>query len=47
MLTVKAQNEAVVADLHQFDEEQDPDLNQSESSYSDPHQSKKPDSDPH
>jgi len=41
MLTVKAKNEAVVADLHHFDEEQDPDLNQSESSDPDPHQSKK------
>jgi hypothetical protein len=46
MLTVNAQNEAVVADLHHVDEEQNPDLNQSESSDPDPHQSKKPDPDP-
>jgi hypothetical protein len=47
MLTVKAKNEAVVADLHHFDEEQDLDPNQSRKPDPEPHQSKRPDSEPH
>ena len=43
-----AQNEAVVADLHDFDEEQDSDLDphQSKQAYPDPTQSEKRDQDP-
>jgi hypothetical protein len=37
----------VVADLHHFDEEQDPDPHQSQKSYPDPHQSDKSDPGPH
>jgi hypothetical protein len=46
MLTVKAQNEAVVSNLHHVDEEQDPDPNQSRKPDPDPHHSKNPDPDP-
>jgi hypothetical protein len=45
---VEAQNGAVVADLHDFDEEQDSDLDphQSKQAYPDPTQSEKMDPDP-